>query len=60
MDKIKNDPQRYVTRSQVSLRSETSSEARKVDKSRQDFMSAHIDERFYVDFGSKAQLRKTR
>lgn len=60
MAKIKNDPAKYVRRSGLPLSKVDATVAKVIRTSRkrdQEFMTAPIDQNFYIDFSQKPLLR---
>jgi hypothetical protein len=53
MNKIKNDPRKYVKRSDIAMQDSGLANRKPAPTSRdrhRDFMTAHIGEGFYIDF----------
>lgn len=63
MAKIRNDPTRYVKRSDIASHKSGRSERQVIQISverERAFMTAPIDERFYIDFRESARRKKKR
>lgn len=63
MAKVKNDPTKYIKRSDLSSSKASSANTKVVRtswKRDQEFLTAPIDQRFYIDFNRKSFPRQRR